>query len=317
MVEGSIDAAKAALIDAKGECVGERYFEFDHANIDTLLSEVVRTGTDILVPYFLGEEQERLLTRIHERGLKQKFTPVLGYFNEVLARDLSPEVREGIYSTNSYFMSADTRLNRRYLEKLADYNSQGTWPCGQGVISNFGEGVISCLIAIVTAAHNLREHEPDILITSERLTEALRHVSFDSLQGHVSMNSKFQHAAVNHYLTRCNRMGEFDIITPPKPISPELPPRHKHLENSLQENSPRERSQSIERIELNEAIFSAAFNSISEAMIMCDLEGNIVWCSEQGSIMFGYAAHEMVGLTIEDLIPPAIEPSISTTPRRS
>lgn len=116
---GSIAAAKDALIACGGEVVGEEYLPIGSENIDGLLSQVSRSGTDVFVPYFAGNDQVNLLTRFTELGLKNRMAVVMGHYDEAMVGHLSEGVRAGFYSSNTYFMSLATPENMAYLRRLA------------------------------------------------------------------------------------------------------------------------------------------------------------------------------------------------------
>ncbi|MBF0212120.1 MAG: ABC transporter substrate-binding protein, partial [Magnetococcales bacterium] len=111
---GSIDAARRALVAVEGEMVGEEYLPLGITaeQIDRLLAQVQESGAEVFVPYFAGSDQIKLLERFHALGLKNRMAVVMGHFDEMMASHLAPEVREGLYACNTYFMSVDTEENR-------------------------------------------------------------------------------------------------------------------------------------------------------------------------------------------------------------
>jgi len=108
---GSVDAAKRALVRAGGEVVGEEYapIGIDAQSLEQLLDHVEAAAPDVFVPYFAGADQVNLLTRFTERGLKRHMAVVMGHYDEMMASKLAPEVREGFYSSNTYFMTCGHR----------------------------------------------------------------------------------------------------------------------------------------------------------------------------------------------------------------
>ena len=75
---GSIDAAKTALFKVNGEIVGEEYLPIGSTQIDSLLEKVKKSGADVFVPYFAGQDQINLLTGFSKLGLKEKMAVVMG-----------------------------------------------------------------------------------------------------------------------------------------------------------------------------------------------------------------------------------------------
>ncbi len=222
---GSIAAAKDALAKCGGESLGEEYRDLGVAveEIDRLLDVVAASAPDVFVPYFAGADQINLLTRFSERGLKSGIAVVMGHYDEMMASKLPPEVREGLYSSNTYFMSIDSDANRDFMERLAQMpDVHGIWPHGNGTLTNFSEGAYVCVKAFATAANAAGSTD------SEALVDALKTVRVTAPQGSVVMDPETQHAAVNCYLTRCNREGVFDIIQAFELQPPVIPERYRH-----------------------------------------------------------------------------------------
>ncbi|MBO8084830.1 MAG: EAL domain-containing protein [Marichromatium sp.] len=222
---GSIDAAKRALVACGGEVVGEEYLPFGSARLGALLNRVERSGADVFVPYFAGADQIELLNRFDQLGLKSRMAVVMSHFDEAMAAHLAPEVREGFYSSSTYFMGLDTPANHRYLRALAALPEvEALHPEGRGVLTNFGEGTYVCVHAFAQAANCAGSVEPEALV------EALEQVVIEAPQGEVRMDPITHHAAVNGHLARCDFAGRFEIIESFGLTAPEIPERYSHLQ---------------------------------------------------------------------------------------
>lgn len=223
---GSIFAATQVLNEIGGESLGEEYFPIgvETKQVDELLDRVERSGAAVFVPYFAGEDQIKVLTRFAARGLKNKIALIAGHFDETMAQYLAPEVREGYYSCNTYFMSVNTEENKKYLSELAATPGvTGAWPHGNGTVSNFGEGTYLCVKAFAAAANMAGSLDPDALI------KALEKVSIIGPQGRVQMDPVTHHARVNTYITRCKKDGTFEILKSFYDIEPKIPKKYHHL----------------------------------------------------------------------------------------
>jgi len=218
---GSIDAAKRKLHAIGGEVVGEEYFDLGTENFYPLLSRVERSGADVFVPYGAGKDQILLIRQFFDLGLKEKVTIITGHFDEVMASHLTPDEREGIYSCNTYFMSVATDANQHFLQHLARYpDVNGIWPGGNGIITNFGEGVYLCVKAFANAANQSQSLAPDMLIS------ALERLELDGLQGRIAMDPDTHHAEVNCFIACCQRDGSFTIEKDLGTIKPSIPARY-------------------------------------------------------------------------------------------
>lgn len=218
---GSIDAAKRALVNCGGEVVGEEYFDIGTEEFFDLLERVKNSGADVFVPYAAGTDQINLLNLFAASGLKQRMAVVMGHYDEAMVANLAPEVREGLFSSNTYFMTIDNEVNQRYLDRLAALpDVTGIWPAGNGTLTNFSEGTYVCVHAFAKAAEQAGSFD------AEALVDALEHVVINAPQGVVEMDPVTHHAKVNTWLARCDRDGVFEIIESFGQIPPEIPQRY-------------------------------------------------------------------------------------------
>lgn len=229
---GSINAAKEALLGCDGEILGEEYLELGTTRIHKLLNEVSVSGADVLVPYFAGHDQINLLMQFTTMGLKKRMAVVMGHYDEAMASQLPPLVREGFFSSNTYFMTVNTQTNYKYLKKLSKQDGvTGIWPKGNGILTNFGEGAYLCVHAYAKAVNQAGS------FNTEKILEALRHVQIEGLQGKVTMDPDTQHAHVNSYLSQCNMDGTFSIVEKFGCQAPRIPERYRgiSIKNDLSE----------------------------------------------------------------------------------
>ncbi|MDH4133221.1 MAG: ABC transporter substrate-binding protein, partial [Gammaproteobacteria bacterium] len=297
---GSIDAAKRALKLAGGEAVGEIYTAIgvSRSVIDSLLDKVEAAAPDVFVPYFAGADQITLLTRFTERGLKSRMAVVMGHYDELMASKLPPEVREGFYSSNTYFMTVDTDANREYLRRLAALEGvSGIWPRGNGILTNFGEGAYLCVKAFAQAANTAGS------LDAEALVDALNTIRVNGPQGTVQMDPITQHATVNTYLSRCNADGVFEIIEHFGTLPPVMPDRYSH-----------QRVENRATLEEDIRLQARMLEQMSEAVLLVDArERKIVYANGGADRMFGYAKGELLGLPVAQLnSPEAGDPEAAT-----
>ena len=307
---GSIDAAKRALTGLGGDILGEEYLPIgaSQQDIDTLLQQVALSGADVFVPYFAGDDQVHLLTRFTELGLKNRMAVVMGHYDEMMVSQLPPQVREGFYSSNSYFMSVDTAANREYLAQLARQPGiTGIWPNGNGIVTNFGEGAYLCVKAYARAVELAGTTEPAAVV------EALEKVRVTSPQGEVVMDARTHHASVNTYLARCNADGTFSIVESFGRIAPVIPERYREQATvaKLHESPPS--SQVMDRISAEATAAMQRFNTASRILSIADMAviatnelGVIVEANPSACHLFGYTLAEMVGMSVHLLLPPHI-----------
>ena len=288
---GSIDAAKRALLADGGQIMGEEYLPLGASKEDIakLLESVENSGAQVLVPYFAGEDQLNFLNAFTERGLKDKMAVVMGHYDEIMASQLRAEVREGFYSSNTYFMTVDTEENKNLLKRLSHYPGvTGIWPEGNGVLTNFGEGAYLCVKAFAQAVNQAGTLE------SEALINTLKQISLRGPQGKVEMDPATHHARVNTYLSQCSNEGRFEIIENFGSIAPAIPERYQHLKVGLRHlNEDEVRLQARIISQMHEAVYLTEFN-----------EGKILYTNPGFDQMFGYESGALIGCNSRLLIAP-------------
>lgn len=299
---GSIDAAKLALLACGGEIVGENYLPIGSPAIDEMLECVAHSGADVFVPYFAGHDQVNVLRRFAERGLKSRMKVVMGHFDEVMASQLPAEVREGLYSCNSYFMSLDTEENQHLLDQLSlQPDVDGLWPAGNGILTNFGEGAFLCVMAFAKAVNQAG------VLDAEAIVEALKHVELYGPQGWVKMDPHTHHAHVNSYLVRCGFDGAFEVIERFEQTAPEIPLRYQSaMQRSALTGSCRFDSsqRQFPAPALEDARGLQILHVADAAVIVTNEEGSIIQVNQSAAQMFGYLVDEMSGLPVNFLLPP-------------
>lgn len=289
---GSIDAAKRILELSGGQVVGEEYYPLGIGpdDLGRLLDNLAASGAEVFVPYFAGIDQVHLLAAFAARGLKKRMAVVMGHYDEVMASLLAPEVREGFYSSNTYFMGVDTPENQRYLERLgARPDVTGIWPQGNGVLTNFGEGTYLCVKAFALAANQAGSSEAEALVT------ALETISLRSPQGPVRMDPRTHHATVNTYLACCQADGAFKIIEHFGAIAPQLPERYRYLPMSGHTH-----------VDEDIRLQARMLEQMTEAIFLVDAgDGTIVYTNPGSERMFGYDPGELTGKRVANLNAPA------------
>ncbi|OAI02322.1 diguanylate cyclase [Methylomonas methanica] len=303
---GSIDAAKRCLHKLDGDVVGEEYLPIGASldEINALLELVARSGADVFVPYFAGMDQIRLLTRFTEMGLKKHMAVVMGHFDEVLASQLSAQVREGFYSSNTYFMSLDTQENQTYFQKLAAVPGiDGIWPNGNGMLTNFGEATYLCVKAFAKAVEQAGSTD------SEALVDALETISVSGPQGIIKMDASTHHAWVNTYLSRCNANGSFSIVESFNLNPPSIPERYRRQSVDFHISSPPRHSkikaQELATSTLTKLNAAQQILSIADmAILATDENGIITEANVNACKLFGYSGAEILGMSVHLLLPP-------------
>ncbi|MGE3609328.1 MAG: ABC transporter substrate-binding protein [Bacteriovoracaceae bacterium] len=288
---GSIDAAIKIMERNNGKKVGEEYFPIGVKNseINEMLKRLKESNANIFIPYFAGTDQIQVLNLFSAQKLKEKIAVVMGHFDESMASIMAPEIREGLYSSNTYFMSIETKENLDFLKKLDQLRDvTGIWPNGNGIITNFGESTYACVKAFATAANSCGS------INSEKLITALEAIQIKSLQGQIKMDKAIHHAMVNSYLAKCQLDGSFKIIENFGAIQPIIPERYRNLKI---------RSQTTMEDELR--LQSRILDQLIEGVCLVRQTSNDIFYSTTGfERLFKFENQEQIGKSISNLWAP-------------
>ncbi|MDO9599167.1 MAG: ABC transporter substrate-binding protein, partial [Azoarcus sp.] len=305
---GSIDAAKRALQRLDGDIVGEEYLSIDAdlEAMDHLLQQVARSGADVFVPYFAGEAQITLLNRFTEMGMKSQMAVVVGGYDEALVSQMAPHIREGFYTSNTYFMSLDSPGNHHYLQRLARQPGvDGIWPHGNGILTSFGEGTYLCVHAFANAVVAAGSTDADALVA------ALEKVRVSGPQGTVEMDAATHHAAVNTRLARCNADGTFSIVEHFGCIRPRIPERYRGLAQALRpdESAPSPKltarlAADVRAARKKGGTAQQILSVADMAVLATDAHGVITESNRSACVMFGYYDGELLGKSVHVLLPP-------------
>ncbi|MDH5391788.1 MAG: transporter substrate-binding protein [Gammaproteobacteria bacterium] len=291
---GSIHAAKKVLTAIGGEIVGEEYCPIGVAaeQIEQLLDQLEAAKPDVFVPYFAGNDQVLLLTRFTERGLKKRMAVVMGHYDEMMASQLPAEVREGFYSSNTYFMTIDSEQNRNYLQRLARLaDVDGIWPQGNGILTNFGEATYACVKAFAVAANSAGS------VNAEDLVDALKNINISSPQGILTMNPEHHHATVNTYLSQCQSDGQFKIIERFGAIEAAIPERYNHqriTDQATVEDDIRLQARILEQMSDGVLLISSS-------------DSSIIYSNAGAERILGYAGGEMSGFLLSQIMADNLE----------
>lgn len=291
---GSLEAAKRALLSAGGELVGEAYFPAGTPVFTEILQRLAKSGANTLVTFSVGDDQQRFLEQYAESGLKQRLATIVGQCSEATVCSLAPHVREGLYTVNSYFMTVESPEAHAYLERLAGLPGvNGLWPRGNGLLTHLGESAYVCLQALAAAVRASGS------TSAEPLRQALETVEVSGPQGRVSMVPALHHATQNSYLARCEADGTFRVLHSLGSIPPQL-----NATNPSHGARQAPGASSIGMTARRHAADGSTLDLVDVAVISTDTAGRILTANERATREFGYPRDGLIGLSVEELVPP-------------
>jgi ABC-type branched-subunit amino acid transport system substrate-binding protein len=149
--------ARQFIREAGGSVLGEVFLPLEHHDFDALLSRIAASGTQVLMPYFLGNDAIQFNRAFAEAGLATKilrFTPAI---DETIVYGLSENATENLYISAAYFSTLKSRNNGSFLERYHMFHGATPPPAnsfGQSCYEGF-----QCLASLITAAGTLRLSE--------------------------------------------------------------------------------------------------------------------------------------------------------------
>jgi len=218
---GSVAASKEALETVGGEVLGEEYNPLGTSDFSSIIMRIKKAKPDVLIPFEVGTDQIAFLKQFTAAGLKDKIAVVTCGLDASLNPGVEPDVRQGFYSCNTYFMSVPTKENEVFLERL--WKKYGK----DAILTNFGEGVIPCIKIWAKAVEKAGTVDPDEVVMAQEGGPGQDYgMSAVSPQGKVTVVKQHHHCIVQVYLTEWQADGSFKIVESWHDQGPIIPARY-------------------------------------------------------------------------------------------
>ena len=198
---GSLDAAKKHLVELGGSIAGEEYYPLGTTDWAPAVQKIKDSGADWILPMVAGNDYVVFLKQFFDFGLQKKIVVANTIFNEEDAPAFPPEIRDGLMTVASYFMSVNTPENKVFLENLRkDF--------GKDVImTNFGEAYYDQVHMWALAVKAAGTTETEAVIKAlEKLPP------FVGPQGRLTIVPKTHCYIMNAYLGRVNADGTITAV---------------------------------------------------------------------------------------------------------
>ena len=153
----SCATARRFIREAGGIVTGEVFLPLEHHDFNALLTQIAKSGTQVLMPYFLGNDAIQFNRAFAEAGLAAKilrFTPAI---DETIVYGLGENATENLYISAAYFSTLRSRNNGAFLERYHMLHGATPPPA-----NSFGQSCYEgfhCLASLVKAAGTLRLKE--------------------------------------------------------------------------------------------------------------------------------------------------------------
>jgi len=198
---GSLDAAKKHLVELGGSIAGEEYYPLGTTDWAPAVQKIKDSGADWILPMVAGNDYVVFLKQFFDFGLQKKIVVANTIFNEEDAPAFPPEIRDGLMTVASYFMSVDTPQNKVFLESLRKNFGKDV------IMTNFGEAYYDQvhMWALAVKAAGTTE--------TEAVIKALENLPpFVGPQGRLTIVPKTHCYIMNAYLGRVNADGTITAV---------------------------------------------------------------------------------------------------------
>jgi ABC-type branched-subunit amino acid transport system substrate-binding protein len=226
---GSIAAAKEELLKNGGEVVGEEYNPVGTTDFSSILMRIKEAKPDVLESHEAGSDQFGFLKQFAAQGLLGKIPICSTYYDEVFARDLEPQVREGFYACNTYFMAVPTKENEAFLAKLRQKYGENV------TLTSFSASIISCFRIWAKAVEKAGTTDSDAVVKAQEGGPGEKYgISTLGPQGKVTVVKENHYTVQPAHLIQVQKDGSEKIIQSWADVQPVIPDRYGGCVASVQ-----------------------------------------------------------------------------------
>jgi urea transport system substrate-binding protein len=182
---------KQKLKELGGSTVGEVYIPFNTPQYGSVLSQIRRSGADVIFLTLTGSDTVNFRRQLAAAGMKKDFVVWTVDDEEAATSGIGPDATEGDYVSFDYFWSIDTPNNAAFRKKV-----QKKYP--KGVIMN------TVGVAMYNAAHMAAKAiEKAGDVSTDAMRKALEGMTYsDAPQGSLTMRAEDHQAVLPSYLVQ-------------------------------------------------------------------------------------------------------------------
>lgn len=178
------------LEELGGSVVGEVYIPFNTPQYGSVISQIKRSGADVVFLTLTGSDTVNFRRQFAAAGMKNDFVVWTVDDEEAATSGIGPEATEGDYVSFDYFWSINTPNNEKFRAKIKEKHPD--------VIMN------TVGVAMYNAAHmTALAIEKAGEVSTEGIRSALEGMSFDGApQGSITMRAEDHQAVLPSYLVQ-------------------------------------------------------------------------------------------------------------------
>jgi urea transport system substrate-binding protein len=197
---GSLESAKKHLAEIGGTIAGEAYYPLGTTDWAPAVQKIKDSGANWILPMVAGNDYVTFLKAFFDFGLQKTITVANTIFNEEDAAAFPPDLRGGLVTVATYFMTVPTAENKTFITNLRKNFGSDV------IMTNFGEAYYDQVwmwAKAVTAAGTTE---------TEAVIKALEKLPpFVGPQGRLTIDPKTHCYIMNAYLGRVNTDGTISV----------------------------------------------------------------------------------------------------------
>ncbi len=197
--------AKAELVKAGGEVVGDEYAALGTTEFITIINKIKQAQPDFVLSNLVGDSIPAFYRQYKDAGITSAQVPIMAYpttEEEILA--MGPEYAEGHYSSFNYFQSVDTPENKAFVEQFKAKFGQDR------VTNGVMEAAYLQTFFMAQAMEKLLNEGKEI--TPDNLREATRGQVFNAPQGTVKSDPDNYHTYLYSRIGKWKADGQAEIV---------------------------------------------------------------------------------------------------------
>jgi urea transport system substrate-binding protein len=197
--------AKAELVKAGGEVVGDEYAALGTTEFITIINKIKQAKPDFILSNLVGDSIPAFYKQLKDAGINSSDIPIMAYpTTEEEIQAMGPEFAEGHYTSFNYFQTVDTPENKAFVEQFKA--KFGPDRVTNGVM----EAAYFQTFFMAQAMEKCAKEGKDY--TTANLREATRGQVFKAPQGTVKVDPDNYHTYLYSRIGKWNADGQADIV---------------------------------------------------------------------------------------------------------
>ena len=197
--------AKAELVKAGGEVVGDEYAALGTTEFITIINKIKQAQPDFVLSNLVGDSIPAFYKQYKDAGINADKIPIMAYpTTEEEIQAMGPEFAEGHYTSFNYFQSVDTPENKAFVEQFKAKFGQ------ERVTNGVMEAAYLQTFFMAQAMEKLVDAGKEI--TPDNLREATRGQVFKAPQGTVKIDPDNYHTYLYSRIGKWKSDGQAEIV---------------------------------------------------------------------------------------------------------